>query len=43
VLQHRTQISGQPALIMDVGDPGRPQLYSILAPGDLAAIAPSWN
>src|SRR5262245_50215828 len=32
VLQHRTQISGQPALILDVGNPARPRLYSIPAP-----------
>jgi hypothetical protein len=40
VLQHRTQISGQPVRVMDAADPGRPQLYSI-ASGDLAAIAPA--
>ena len=43
VLQHSRQISGQPALIMDVGDPGRPQLYSIPAARRSGGNAPGWN
>jgi len=40
VLQHRTQISGQPA-ILAIRAPA--VVFDFPPPGDLPAIAPSWN